>query len=90
MLFDRFANEGAVRVVVDRLRSSEIRIAEVGKLLEDIALIMVESNHEVIIDPGQRLELDSAGEIIVGIGVPDREQRRDRFDGGMSGAGEKV
>ena len=88
MLLHRGLNQRAV-VAIDGLRTREARILEVGDLCQNIAPVMIESDHQLVVVCGQSIEQNTARVEVVDIGVPNREQWRDRLDGRMSGAGQK-
>ena len=84
------AGERAVAVLVDRLRAQQRRIGEVGELLAQVAAVVVEREHQLVVDQRQPLDQHAARIVVVGPGVPDREQRRDRLDRRMAGARQEV
>ena len=90
MALHRLAGERAVFVVVDRHGSLQRRIGEVLELRAQVAAVVVERQHQLVIDQRQPLDQHAAGIIVVGPGVPHREQRRDRLDRRMAGAGEEI
>ena len=55
MLAHRLVQQDPVGVLVDRLRSLEIGIAEIGKLPKDVAAVVVEADHQLVIDLGQTI-----------------------------------
>src|SRR5579871_480099 len=90
MLPHSLIQQHTVEILIDRLRAFEVGIVEVGKLLENIAAIMIEGDHQLVIDLCERLQLDAAGKIVVAVGVPDGRQRRNGLDRAMAGGREKV
>ncbi len=90
MLVHRFAAEGAVVILVDRLRAHEIRVLEIGEFRQHLAAVVVERDHQLVIGLGELGQQQPAGEIMVAPGVPDGEERGDRLDRGMAGAGEEI
>ena len=90
MALHRLARERAVLVVVDRHRSLQRGIGEVLELAAQIAAIVVERQHQLVVDQRQPLDQHAAGIIVVGPGVPHREQGRDRLHRLVAGAGEEV
>ena len=89
MLGDRGAAEGPVGVVVDRLRPGEGRVAEVGELAQEVAAVVVERDHQLVVVPGELVHEHATRIVVVAPRVPDREQRRDRLDRRMAGRREK-
>ena len=79
----------AVGILVDRRRPVEVRILEIGELRQQVAPIMVERDHQLVVARGEPIEQHAARIVVIAVGVPDREQRRDRLDGRMPGAGEE-
>ena len=90
MLADGRPAERAVAVLVDGLRAGEVGIVEIGLPCQHVAAVVVEPDHEVVVALGQLVQQDAAGIEMVDAGVPDREERRDRLDRRMAGAGEET
>ena len=90
MPLHRVACQRAVLVVVDRHRPLQRGIGEVAELGPEIAAIVIERQHQLVVDQRQPLDQQAAGIIVVGPGVPHREQRRDRLHRLVAGAGEKI
>ena len=90
MPLHRLARERAVAVVVDRQRPEQRRIGEVGELLAQLAAVVVERQHQLVVDQRQPLDQHAAGIIVVGPGVPDGEQRRDRLHRRVAGARQEI
>jgi hypothetical protein len=88
MLLHRRPDQRAV-IAIDRLRAGEARILEVGDLGQNIAPVMIETDHQLIVICRQPIEQNAARVEVIDVGVPHREQRRDRLDGRMACAGKK-
>ena len=86
----RLRCERAVLVVVDRHRPLQGGIGEVVELRPEVAAVVVERQHQLVVDQRQPLDQHAAGIIVVGPGVPHREQGRDRLDRLVAGAGEEI
>ena len=90
MLGDRRTHEAALRIVIDGLRPIEVGVLEIRELAQQIAAILIERDHQLVVGLGQAVEQQPAGIVVVGIGVPHGKQRRDGLHRGVAGAGEKV
>ena len=67
-----------------------MRILVIGELAEQLAAVVVERDHQLVVGLGEPVEQHAAGIVVIAVRIPDREQRRDRLDRGMAGAREKV
>ena len=90
MALHGLARQRAVLVVVDRHRPQQRGIGEVAELLAQVAPVVIERQHQLVVDQRQPLDQHAAGIIVVGPGVPHREQRRDRLDRRVAGAGQEI
>ena len=80
----------AVAILVDRLRTLERRVAEIAEVLDEVAPVVVERHHQRVIGLDQPIEQNAARIIMVPVGVPHGEQRRDRLHSRMASAGEEI
>jgi hypothetical protein len=65
-------------------------IGEVAELGPEVAPVVIERQHQLVVDQRQPLDQHATGIIVVGPGVPHREQRRDRLDRLVAGAGQEI
>ena len=79
-----------VRIVVDRRRAVVTWVGKVGKLLQRLAVVMVQRIGDRAIGSRQVIQQQAAEVEVIGIGVPDREGRDDRPDRRMAGGGKEV
>ena len=89
MLGHGLAQQRAVGILVDRLRPGEARVAEIGIVREEVASIVIERDHELVVARREPVQQHAARIEMIDIGVPDRKQRRDRLHAGMAGAGQE-
>ena len=90
MTLHRLARQCAVAVLIDRQRPEQRGIGEIGELLAQVAAVVVERQHQLVIDQRQALDQHAARIIVVRPGIPDREQRRDRLHRLVAGARQEI
>ena len=84
------ASETAFRIVIDGLRPIEVGVLEIRKLAQEIAPVLIERNHQLVVGLGEAVEQQPARIVVVGIGVPHRKQRRDGLHRRVAGARQEV
>ena len=84
------ASETAFRIVIDGLRSIEVGVLEIGKLAQEIAPVLIERDHQLVVGLGETVEQQPARIVVIGIGVPHGKQRRDGLHRGVAGARQEV
>ena len=83
-------SEAALRIVVDRLRPIEVGVLEIGELAQQIAPVLIERDHQLVVGLGEAVEQQAARIVVIGIGVPHRKQRRDGLHRRVAGARQEV
>ena len=89
MLAYRLAQERSILIVIDRLRTGETRVAEIGKVRQKVASVVVERDHKRVVIRREPIQQNAAWIKVIDVSVPHGKKRRDRFDRRMSCARQK-
>ena len=90
MILERGFQERAVGILVDRCRSGQIVVLEVGIVRDQVAAVEIEGIGKLAVIPRHARQQHAARIEMVRPCVPDREQRRHRLDVRMTRGGQEI
>ena len=62
----------AARILIDRRRTRQVRVLEIGELAEQVAPVVIQCHHQRVIGLGQPVQQQPARVVVVDVGVPHR------------------